>query len=392
MAARQGAAAVRISRTTRPARSWTRAVPSSCPVTATSPDGTLLATTAAGAIQVWEVGTGREVLRFQGHPATPSRACFLPGGLVMSADFGGNFRVWNPKTGEVKQNFATAAHVYDFAVSPDGTRVLVAGDRPGPECLGVYDTRDGKKLHALVGHQPVGSERLLVRVRGVAFSPNGDRVASSGLDGVVRVWDVGTGKNVATLRGHQGAVYRVRFSTDGARVLSAGTDAVLKVWSLDAAAPLLELRPDPQPLVGLHVAADGSAVFTAGLSGRLYRSDTSAVRATDRLELEDGRTVVRNPAIRPAQGLVTVRGANQNPLAAWSLSTGRLTDWPSPGDPTQDGPAAAAGKRVWAGMVQPVYVLDAERQARAERHLADRLAEMWRAGPPPVTQIPPAQP
>src|SRR5262245_10016191 len=61
-----------------------------------------------------------------------------------------------------------------------------------------------RHLATLTGH--VGA------VNGVAFSADGQRLASAGADGTVRVWDRQTGKVVQTLHGHEGAVFAVAFS------------------------------------------------------------------------------------------------------------------------------------------------------------------------------------
>ena len=68
-------------------------------------------------------------------------------------------------------------------------------------------------------------------VNGVAYSPDGTRLASASSDGTVRVWDAITGQEVLPpLRGHTGEVYAVAYSPDGKKLASASHDKTVRVW------------------------------------------------------------------------------------------------------------------------------------------------------------------
>ena len=55
----------------------------------------------------------------------------------------------------------------------------------------------------------------------MTFSPDGDRLASSSFDGKVKLWDVATGRQTATLSGHTDIVFCVAFGPNGNRLASA---------------------------------------------------------------------------------------------------------------------------------------------------------------------------
>jgi tetratricopeptide (TPR) repeat protein len=75
---------------------------------------------------------------------------------------------------------------------------------------------------ALKGHAGV--------VMSVAFSPDGQRLASGSLDQTVRIWDSATGKELLALKGYAGTVPSVAFSPDGQRLASANGDGPIHLW------------------------------------------------------------------------------------------------------------------------------------------------------------------
>ena len=66
----------------------------------------------------------------------------------------------------------------------------------------------------------------------VAISPSGKTLLSSGNDGIIRLWDISTGKLLKLFRGHNKPVWDVKFSPDGKRFASAGGDEVVRLWDI----------------------------------------------------------------------------------------------------------------------------------------------------------------
>jgi WD40 repeat protein len=97
------------------------------------------------------------------------------------------------------------------------------------------------------------------QVAAVAFNWDGSRLASSGADGVVKVWDVATGEELLNLAGHTSWVYAVDFSPlcltppvvaverCGIYLATAGLDQTARIWNVDDSRELLT-APDLESL------------------------------------------------------------------------------------------------------------------------------------------------
>jgi eukaryotic-like serine/threonine-protein kinase len=67
-------------------------------------------------------------------------------------------------------------------------------------------------------------------VYGLAFTPDGTRLACACADNSIHFWDVATHQPVAELRGHTDYVHALAFSPDGTRLVSASGDFTVRVW------------------------------------------------------------------------------------------------------------------------------------------------------------------
>jgi DNA-binding beta-propeller fold protein YncE len=141
------------------------------------------------------------------------------------------------------------------AFSPDGARVAAAGDN---KTIFVWDAITGQSACApLTGHTS--------RVYGVAFSPDGRRLASAGGDKTLRVWDAISGEPLGKpLAGHTGVVYGVAFSPDGRRLVSAGDDRTVRLWDAVSCEPLGEpLAGHTGVVYGVAFSPDGRRLASA---------------------------------------------------------------------------------------------------------------------------------
>lgn len=188
--------------------------------------------------KVWEVAGGKELFALKGHEDVVNTVAFNhDDSLVASCSKDRTIRLWNPATGElVRALVGHDATVTDVAFDPQGKRIA-SGATDGRIFL--WDAGAGEELCRFVGHENV--------LQSLAFHPKRSEVLISvGNDSRVRFWNVGNSKvkEIASLRGHLGDIYGLAISPDGRLLATTGTDRTVRTWSLD----FLD-RPNADPMV-----------------------------------------------------------------------------------------------------------------------------------------------
>ncbi len=161
--------------------------------------------------------------------------------------------------------------VYDIAHSPDGKFLATASGDPG---------QYGKATLWLAEPDGVGKPlRDLVEgndcVFAVAFSPDSKLVAAAGADRAIRVWEVETGKLLATIEDHADWVLDIAFSPDGKRLASASRDKTAKVFDVARRESLVTFPGHNEAVYCVSFTPDGKLVASGGGDGqiRLWNPD-----------------------------------------------------------------------------------------------------------------------
>lgn len=105
------------------------------------------------------------------------------------------------------------------------------------------------------------------RVLSIAYSPDGQILASAGGDSTIRLWHVSTGQERAILRGHTGLVWAVTFSPDHKTLASTGADQTVKLWDVATGKEVRTLGPAQEDNGSLAFTADGKTLAATAPTG-----------------------------------------------------------------------------------------------------------------------------
>ncbi len=167
-------------------RLWRQPVPShgGCRGVALAPDGQVVAALTGASVPLLDGSTGGEVARLE-HGQPPHLAAFSPDGRLLATATGSRRRVW----------------LWDVA----GRRLLTQ------------------------------SRAFRQVLTALAFHPEGRLLAAGAVDGLIRLWDTASFREVAALNWKVGPVRALAFASDGMTAAAAGQKGAVVVWDVDEA-------------------------------------------------------------------------------------------------------------------------------------------------------------
>jgi WD40 repeat protein len=236
-----------------------------------SPDGSRLASGSEDlTARIWDVAMAKELRRLDGFTNRVFGVAFSPDGRWFASESRFHnvdivIRIWDATTWQERLPPLCGGGETALVFSPDSQRLAcVFGDNS--HRIALYDLNTGQTHMILSGHKAL--------VRTLAFSPDGHRLASGSFDTTVKVWDVspeqelrmqaGLPPSVQTSSGFDGRVRAVAFSPDGERLAAGGMDRRVRIWDTNTWKELLILRDPTSAIVGMAFSLDGRRLATGG--------------------------------------------------------------------------------------------------------------------------------
>lgn len=198
--------------------------------------------------------------------------------------------------------------VYSVAFSPDG-QTLASSSKDST--IKLWDIRNGQLKTTLTGHS--------FDITSVAFSPNGQTLASGSSDRTIKLWDVHSGKLKSTLTKHSGSVKSVAFSPDG-QTLASGGEAI-KLWDVRTGKLKNTLTGHSGLSDFVAFSPDGHTLVSGGSNYTIKLWDVRNGELTN--SLTGHFNTVYSVAFSP-DGKTLASGAFDSSIRLWDVRSGKL--------------------------------------------------------------------
>lgn len=275
-------------------------------------------------IKLWNVKTGQLLHRFFGHTAEIYGIAISPDGKrIISGGDDRTILAWNLPKKTIADRFysysgSPYSHrdgaIFSVAISPDSQIVVSAS---ADQKIKLWNQRNGELLYRLHEHLDkvfcvTYSHAHNININGKNYAQN-QIFASSSADGLIKIWRVGSGESLRTLRGHSGGVYSVAFAPDAKTIVSGSADTTIKLWNVRTGELLNTLKGHSRGVLSVAISPDGQIIASGSRDGtvKLWNLHTGKL-----LDILCGY----HPVQFSPDGQTLVTGGERGRILIWQLS------------------------------------------------------------------------
>lgn len=275
---------------------------------AASPVGPIVAAGARdGSLGLWRADDGTAI-RYVKKRGPIFSVCFSADGRTLAVGTRRAIRVVDVLDGRERRIDDTpAGDVLGVAISPDGGMLASTGAEGR---VVIRRLSDGGTLRECLGHRDAAVA--------LAWASDSKTLASAGRDGVVRIWEAASASEVRSLV-HPAAVAAVRFAPDDRTLATGAADGTVRIWS--TAGEQLAMWPaHPEAVTSLAFSRDGTMLVTGGRDDKVGVWDVESGRRLHSCAPRSG-WVTGVDVLRDGNRLVSV--GHNGVIRLWDLATGR---------------------------------------------------------------------